>query len=122
MRCPVVLLVGGLAVSLALAGCRRAQASIPGADPDRGRQSIEAMGCGACHQISGIRGADGKIGPPLTGIANRAVVGGVLPNTPENMMAWIEDAPSLAPRTTMPNLGVTPQAARDIVAYLYTLK
>lgn len=110
-------------LSLPLAACQRAQAGVvAGGDPKRGKQTIEAMGCGACHAISGIPGAHGAVGPPLAGVASRSIIGGVLPNTPENMMAWIEDPPSLAPRTAMPNLGVTPQAARDIVSYLYTLK
>ncbi|MGH7618742.1 MAG: c-type cytochrome, partial [Gemmatimonadaceae bacterium] len=64
----------------------------------------------------------GEVGPPLDGVARRAIIGGVLPNTPDNMMRWIEDPPAVAPNTAMPNLGVAPQSARDIVAYLYTLK
>jgi cytochrome c2 len=113
----------GVAAGAALSACGRAQASVvQGGDAERGRQTIEAMGCGACHVIAGVPGARGEVGPPLSGVAQRAIIGGVLPNTPENMMAWIEDPPSLAPRTAMPNLGVTPQAARDIVAYLYTLR
>ena len=62
------------------------------------------------------------VGPPLTGVANRSLLAGELPNTPENMMRWIEDAPSIEPHTAMPNLHVAPQSARDIVAYLYTLR
>jgi cytochrome c oxidase assembly factor CtaG len=115
--------LGTAAAGAALSGCRHAQASVvQGGDPERGRQTIEAMGCGACHVITGVPAARGEVGPPLSGVARRAIIGGVLPNTPQNMMAWIEDPPSLAPRTAMPNLGVTPQAARDIVAYLYTLR
>jgi cytochrome c oxidase assembly factor CtaG len=122
-RAKRAVLGAGVAAGAALSGCGRAQASVvQGGDAERGRQTIEAMGCGACHVVGGVPGARGEVGPPLSGVAGRAIIGGVLPNTPDNMMAWIEDPPSFAPRTAMPNLGVTPQAARDIVAYLYTLR
>ena len=112
-----------VAASAAGVACRGAQpSSIPGGDPRRGKATIDAMGCGACHVIGGVALAHGEVGPPLDGVARRVIVGGVLPNTPENMMRWIEDPPAFAPNTAMPNLGVTPQSARDIVAYLYTLK
>jgi len=105
------------------AGCSRASANpVPGGDPARGRTAIEAMGCGACHEVAGVPGARGMVGPPLTTVAQRSMLAGELPNTPENMMRWIEDAPSVEPGTAMPNLHVTPQSARDIVAYLYTIR
>ena len=111
------------ASAVAGAGCQRAEAvAIPGGDPQRGKAAIAAMGCGACHVIGGMALAHGEVGPPLNGVARRAIIGGALPNTPENMMLWIQDPPAIAPNTAMPNLGVTPQSARDIVAYLYTLK
>jgi cytochrome c len=69
-----------------------------------------------------VPGADGLVGPPLAGIASRAYIGGVAPNTPENMVRWLMDPPALAPRTAMPNLGVAPSDARDMAAYLYTLR
>jgi putative membrane protein len=118
-----VIAVGAAAATGGMTACRRERPSvIAGGDVERGRQTIETMGCGACHAISGVPGAAGQVGPPLNGVASRAIIGGVLPNTPANMVAWIEDPPSLAPHTAMPNLGVAPAAARDIVAYLYTLR
>jgi cytochrome c2 len=112
-----------LLVAASVPGCRSTQPSVlAGANVDRGRQAIETIGCGACHVVGGIPGAVGEVGPPLSGVARRAIIGGVLPNTPNNMVAWIEDPPSFAPNTAMPNLGVTTATARDIVAYLYTLR
>lgn len=106
---------------LSIVSCSKADArAVPGGDGDRGKAVIVATGCGACHVIDGVPGAQGKVGPPLDGIADRSVVGGVLPNTVENMMRWIEDAPSLSPHTAMPNLGLTPAQSRDVVAYLYS--
>jgi putative membrane protein len=111
------------ASTVGIAGCGRAPSiSIHGGDPQRGKVTIAAMGCGACHVIGGVAMAHGEVGPPLDGVARRAIIGGALPNTPENMMLWIEDPPAIAPNTAMPNLGISPQSARDIVAYLYTLK
>lgn len=101
--------------------CGRADArTVPGGDADRGKAVIVAAGCGACHVIGGIDDAHGEVGPPLSGIVKRSVIGGVLPNTPDNIIRWIEDAPSISPHTAMPNLGITPEQARDITAYLYS--
>jgi cytochrome c1 len=46
----------------------------------------------------------------------------VLENTPENMMLWIQHPHAVKPLSAMPELGVTAAHARDIVAFLYTLK
>lgn len=92
-----------------------------GGDPDRGEQVIAGQGCGACHEIPGIRGAHGKVGPPLDSFARRSFVAGELPNTPDNLVLWIQNPTAVHPRTAMPNLGLDAQAARDVAAYLYTL-
>ena len=106
-----------------VAACRRNETSvIPGASIDRGQQSLAGFGCGSCHVIDGVTGAHGKIGPPLTGIAERAIIAGQLANTPENMVRWIRDPQAVEANTAMPNLQVSEQSARDMVAYLYTLK
>jgi cytochrome c2 len=118
---PIVLAFAG--VLTLSSGCRAAAtSSVPGGSVARGRQAVEAMGCGACHTISGIPNAQGEVGPPLTGVARRSIIAGELANTPENMMRWIEDPQAVEPNTAMPNLGVTQQSARDIAAYLYTLR
>ena len=43
-------------------------------------------------------------------------------NEPDSMIAWIRDPRDLRSPTAMPTLGVAEQEARDIAAYLYTLK
>jgi cytochrome c len=97
------------------------QAFPTGGDVEKGRQAIQRYGCGSCHTIQGVGGATGKIGPPLTGIAERMYLAGELPNTPDNMKKWIEHPHSIHPKTVMPEMGVTDGDARDISAYLYTL-
>ncbi len=89
---------------------------------ENGRLLLRQFGCGSCHEIPGVAAADGKVGPPLTAIASRAYLGGTLPNTPENMARFIRRPQEVDPRTAMPDLGVTEAHARDMVAYLYTLK
>jgi putative membrane protein len=106
-----------------LTGCSGAHASaVPGGDAARGKQSIAAMGCGSCHEIAGVRDARGEVGPPLTGVARRSMLAGEVPNSPENMVRWIMNPQAIEPNTAMPNLGVSDQSARDIAAYLYTLR
>ena len=55
-------------------------------------------------------------------MAGRTYVGGVLTNTPDNMIRWLQNPKQVDPLTAMPDLGVTEQDARDIAGYLYTLK
>jgi cytochrome c len=93
-----------------------------GGNVHRGAAAIERYGCGSCHIIPGISGAQGRAGTSLAGIGDRIYIAGVLQNTPENMVRWIENPPAVDPKTVMPNLGVTEQDARDIAGYLYTLK
>jgi|SRR5581483_10500950 len=110
-----------------LAGCggengeHMAQVST-GGNPFRGAQMIQYYGCGSCHLIPGISGATGLAGPPLSGMASRMYIGGVLQNTPGNMMRWIENPKAVDEKTMMPNLGVTHKDAADIAGYLYTLQ
>jgi mono/diheme cytochrome c family protein len=93
-------------------------------DPDagRGKRAINQYLCVTCHRIPGIVGPNAPVGPPLEGIGTRAFIAGALPNTPENMVRWLRDPPRYDPRTAMPDLGVSERDARDIAAYLATLK
>ncbi|MBV9897644.1 MAG: cytochrome c oxidase subunit II [Chloroflexi bacterium] len=95
-----------------------------GGDPAVGAQLIQQKGCGGCHTIPNIPGANGTIGPNLAGVASRnRIAGGAVPNNgPNDLKAWIMNPPGLKPGTIMPNLGLTDQEATNIVAYLETLK
>lgn len=95
---------------------------VAGGDAHRGAKLIAGIGCGACHAIPGIEGAEGKVGPPLEGVGERVFIAGVLPNTPENMIAWIKAPQAIVPGNAMPDLGLSDAQARDIAAYLYTLR
>ncbi len=91
-------------------------------DAGRGKQAISRYGCGSCHVIPGVSGANNHVGPPLTEWNKRAYIAGKLPNDPDNLIDWIQQPQSVWPGNVMPNLGVTNQDARDIAAYLYTLR
>jgi cytochrome c len=87
----------------------------------RGKAAIEQRGCTGCHTIPGIPNPGSNVGPPLDKIAKRTYIGGILPNTLQNMQRWLRDPPAVKPRTAMPNLGITEPEAKDIAAYLHTL-
>jgi len=118
------LFTAGLLVTPLLQACSRGSNGIPSdlGDAERGRVALAGFGCGACHQIPGIRGARGSVGPPLTMFARRSYIAGQLVNSPDNLVRWIMDPQGVEPGTAMPNLGVVPVVARDMAAYLYTLQ
>jgi cytochrome c2 len=111
---------------LLAAACGRAAADDSGAsrigDPELGRVAIARYGCGSCHLVPGVRGADGMVGPPLIQWSRRAYIAGRLPNTPSDLVQWIVAPQAIEPGTAMPMLGVSVDEARDIAAYLYTLR
>lgn len=90
-------------------------------DPKRGHELIATYGCESCHEIPGVAPA-GLVGPPLTRIGRRAYIAGRVPNFEITMTLWIENPQQIKPGTAMPNLGVTRRDARDIAAYLATLR
>jgi cytochrome c len=85
-------------------------------------EAIEQYGCGSCHVIPGVRGADGTVGPPLTDFSHRGYIAGELPNNGDNLIRWIMDPQEVEPGTAMPDLDIGEATARDIAAYLFTLR
>ena len=121
---PAVLF--GLLGCAALAACGSrpdpsSNAALDG-DASRGRQTLAGFGCGSCHTIPGVKGARGVVAPPLTAFSQRSFIAGQTPNTRENLVRWIMDPQSLAPGTAMPDLSAPEPAARDMAAYLLTLR
>ena len=110
-----------LAACTSNSGASSAESAI-GGDPVQGAAAIGRYGCGSCHTIRGISGANALVGPPLTGFASRSYVAGVLPNTPENVIRWIQDPKAVDDKTAMPKLDVNAKDATDIAAYLYQIR
>lgn len=112
-------------VALALPSVAQASGPIwlvPGGDARRGPALIESFGCAACHSVPGVAGANGNVGPPLTRFGDRTYIAGMLRNEPANLIRWIRFPQRVLPGNAMPNMGVSEQEARDIAAYLYTLR
>ena len=91
-------------------------------DAERGRHVLQQYACIACHEIPGIVGASVPVGPPLDHMALRSFIAGVIESTPRNMVRWLRMPQQFVPDGAMPNLGVSEQDARDMAAYLESLR
>jgi cytochrome c2 len=91
-------------------------------DVKRGARVIASRHCGSCHMIPGIRGAEGLVGPPLILFGRRSFIAGRLPNSPDNIARWVTDPQAVEPGTAMPALGLSSREARDVAAYLTSLR
>lgn len=123
MTSALALVIGSL-----VEGCGPDASDLPltpkmtNADAHRGAKLISSYGCGGCHEVPGVDGAQGVVGPPLQEFGRRVYVAGMMRNTPDNLMSWLKDPQAIVPGNAMPNLGVDDRDARDIAAYLYTLQ
>ena len=99
-----------------------AKTEAPAGDAARGERLITQFGCGTCHVVPGVPSAQGNVGPPLTRMGSRIYVAGVLPNTPEHMVEWLRFPQRVVPNNGMPDLGLNETDARDIAAFIATLK
>jgi mono/diheme cytochrome c family protein len=112
-------------LALAGSGCENESSTelrVVGGDPQAGRRIILDVGCGACHHIPGIAGALGIVGPSLNQFGRHALIAGVIPNRPTELVLWVREAPALVPDTAMPSMPITESQARDVAAFLYTLR
>ena len=91
-----------------------------------------------CHTVRGLPGVGAHVGPDLTHVASRLTIGGGLfPNTPRYLAAWIKNSRAMKPGSFMQTLGIgqydpilkstltvglNDQQVADVVAYLQTLK
>ena len=91
-------------------------------DAARGRLTLTQYGCHGCHRIDGVAGPESHVGPPLHDFARRLTLPGARPNTQAQLVAWLRDPHAIDPHSAMPDLGVTERDARDIAAYLATLR
>ncbi len=91
-----------------------------GGDAKRGKQLVEAVGCQACHvlgentKVRELRGTSYDIAPELTRVGSKV--------NPDWIYDWIRNPRHYNPTTKMPNLRLSDGEAKDVVAYLVTLK
>lgn len=89
-----------------------------GGDAARGAQLFAQLTCASCHAIVGTP-ANARVGPDLTHFGDRDTLGaGVLDNTPANLARWLKSPQAVKPGNHMPNLQLTDDQIRALVAYL----
>ena len=88
-------------------------------DIQTGRRLLASYGCGSCHSIPGVPGADAMAAPPLRNFYQRSYIAGRLSNTADNLSKWIQNPQQFDPGNAMPNLGVSEKDAHAMVVYLY---
>ena len=89
---------------------------------DAGAALMADFGCGTCHSIPGVPGAD-RPGRPAARQYRRANDScWISVQYPDNMIAWLERPQSIVPGNAMPNMEINDHDAKDITAYLLTLR
>lgn len=86
-----------------------------------GARVFQERKCGECHAVSPADRSD-KSGPPLEHIASRKLLGGDLPNTPQNLARWIAQPQSIKPENRMADPKLTPAEVQALTAYLESLQ
>ena len=114
--------IGVIGVAILCAGCSRSttpQRYTTSAPLDAPELMIQ-YGCPTCHVVPRVPGAVGKVGPSLEGLDQRSYLAGTLPNSPDNLIHWIQHPQQIHPGTAMPEMGVTSTDAARIAAFLQT--
>ncbi|HLZ09003.1 MAG TPA: cytochrome c oxidase subunit II [Chloroflexota bacterium] len=91
-------------------------------DAQAGGKVFAGGACIGCHTINGTAAA-GKVGPNLTHIGSHlTLAGATLTNNPEQLAVWLHNPPGVKPGSIMPNLNLTDDQVKSLVAYLEELK
>ena len=77
--------------------------------------------CVMCHTIRGTV-ALSRVGPDLTHVAGRPLIGGILPNTRGHLGGWVVDPQRIKPGVRMPPNPIRPDDLRPLLDYLESLK
>jgi cytochrome c oxidase subunit 2 len=84
-----------------------------------GEKLFQAKGCVGCHSLTAVNAPKGMIGPNLANVGARSYIGaGSFKNTDETLARWIQNPQAMKKGVLMPNLGVTPEEAKSLVAFL----
>ena len=80
------------------------------------------MSCAGCHTVRGTT-ARGTKGPDLTHVGSRQfLAANTVDNTVADLREWIADPQSLKPGALMPDVPLSADDLRQLVAYLRTLR
>jgi cytochrome c oxidase subunit 2 len=86
------------------------------------RTTFLSLNCINCHTVSGTI-AKGTFGPDLSHLMSRATLAsGMVPNTLENLRAWVKDPQAIKHGNLMPNMQLNSQELDKVVKYLSSLK
>lgn len=103
---------------------RESSAAVAAADAtaQQGENLFLALACAQCHTVRGTA-ATGQLGPDLTHFAGRQTLAAAsLPNTPENLAAWIANPHDAKPGNLMPATRLSETDLAALVVYLEGLK
>ena len=102
---------------------RRQPAAQPtGAEAVAGGKLIQTIACGGCHTIRGTP-RRARSGPTSRISAAAAASPRIrLPNTPQNLLAWLQDPQAIKPECPMPTIPLPLREQQQLVAYLEELK
>ncbi len=121
--CAHLVLLGTGAAAFMLAACSEASSGAPWAgDAHAGAGVIARKACGSCHEIPGISGADGAVGPSLANFGLRKLVAGRLANSRDNLQYYLLHPDEVVPGNYMPDQHLTAREARNVAAYLLSLQ
>jgi mono/diheme cytochrome c family protein len=99
---------------------KSAKGAFVGGSAERGRGLVDNVGCKGCHVVAGdtrmrdSRALSFDIAPELSLVGSKV--------NPDWLYDWIRNPRHFRPSTQMPSLRLTDAEARDVVAYLMTLK
>ncbi len=87
-----------------------------------GSRLFQEKTCMECHAITGTP-AKAQVGPDLTHfLSRRKFAGEKLDNTPENVALWLKNPQAIKPGCHMPNMQLTDDELKSLVAYLEELR
>lgn len=99
----------------------QAQPSVDDPSARDGKQAFLTQSCINCHRVRDTP-ARGNYAPDLTHLMSReTLASGIMPNTPENLAAWVRDPQTIKPGCLMPAFGLSTRDQELIVQYLLTL-
>ena len=88
----------------------------------QGQQVFVNGSCAGCHTVAGTK-ATGTFGPDLTHFGSRTSIAALtLPNDPGNLARWLDHTQDVKPGALMPDIDLTPDQIKQLVAYLEGLK
>jgi cytochrome c oxidase subunit II len=86
------------------------------------RATFLSLNCINCHAVSGTI-AKGTFGPDLSHLMGRATLAsGMIPNTADNLRAWVKDPQAIKHGNLMPNMQLNSRELDEVVRYLSSLK